>query len=276
MSEATPRRRWPAHVSKYLREFVIDADEHLDVARQRFRSRFGGHRARHIAAFRAFADAGGVELTGRVLASKPLVGPKDDAGWWDNLLDTYRRFESDEVPGVELVAQFRGTQAKTVTDKEGYYRVRIESDTPPSTELWENATIALADGTLLTPQPVLQVGPDVRVGIISDIDHTILQSSILDWTLAAQLTFLHNARTRKPLQGVAKLYQALQRGTGKEPRNPIFYVSSSPWNLYDLLEDFLELNAIPAGPIYLRDLGFDPGKFLKSAGHGHKLERARD
>jgi phosphatidate phosphatase APP1 len=276
MTDSAPSRRWPEHVSKYLREFVIDADEHLDVARQRFRNRFGGYRPRHIAPFRAFSDATGVELTGRVLASKPLAGPKDDAGWWDNLLDTYRRFESDEVPGVELLAQFRGTQARTVTDNEGYYRVRIESDTPASSELWENATIALADGTLLTPQPVLQVAPDVRVGIISDIDDTILQSSILDWKLAAQLTFLHNARTRKPLQGVAKLYQALQRGSGSEPRNPIFYVSSSPWNLYDLLEDFLELNAIPFGPIYLRDIGFDPGKFLKSAGHGHKLERARE
>lgn len=276
MTNAAPNRRWPANVSKYLREFVIDADEHLDVARQRFRNRFGGPRPRHITPFRAFTDGQGVELTGRVLASKPVAGPKDDAGWWDNLLDTYRRFESDEVPGIELLAQFRGAQATTVTDAEGYYRVRIDSDTPASPELWENATIALADGTLLTPQPVLQVAPDVRVGIISDIDDTILQSSILDWKLAAQLTFLHNARTRKPLQGVAKLYQALQRGTGSEPRNPIFYVSSSPWNLYDLLEDFLELNAIPFGPIHLRDIGFDPGKFLKSAGHGHKLERARE
>ena len=256
--------------------FVIDADEHLDVARQRYRQRFGGPRPRHIAAYRAFADDTGVELTGRVLASKPLGGPNDDDGWWDNLLNTYRRFESDEVPGIELVAQFRGAQARTVTDHEGYYRVRIDSDTPASPELWDNASIALADGTLLTPQPVLQVAPDVRVGIISDIDDTILQSSILDWKVAAQLVFLHNARTRKPLQGVARLYQALQRGHFDAPRQPIFYVSSSPWNLYDLLDDFLELNAIPYGPISLRDLGFDPGKFLKSAGHGHKLERARE
>lgn len=36
----------------------------------------------------------------------------------------------------------------------------------------------------------------------------------------------------------------------------------------------MELNAIPAGPIFLRDLGVDTGKFIKSQGHGHKLERA--
>ena len=140
----------------------------------------------------------------------------------------------------------------------------------PVDALWADARVTLGDGSLDTPQPVLQVLPSARFGLISDIDDTILQSSIIDWKIAAQLTFLGNARTRKPLLGVAKLYAALQ-GT----RNPLFYVSSSPWNLYDLLDDFLELNAIPPGPIFLRDIGTDTGKFIKTAGHGHKLERAR-
>ena len=271
------RRRWPAHVDRYLKDFVIDADEHLDAARRRYVARFGGEQPRYIAAYRAHADGGVAELSGRVLASTPLGGPKEDAGWWDNLLDTYRRFESDEVPGVALKLQFRGVDATAVTDAEGYYAVRIE--TPGATvsdELWENAMVSLADGTLMTPQPVLQVGAAAAFGVISDIDDTILQSSILDWKTAAQLTFLHNARTRKPLPGVAKLYQSLQAGADGTRRNPVFYVSSSPWNLYDLLEDFIELNAIPFGPIFLRDIGMDEGKFIKTTGHGHKLERARE
>ena len=37
----------------------------------------------------------------------------------------------------------------------------------------------------------------------------------------------------------------------------------------------MELNGIPAGPVFLRDLGTDEGKFLKTRGHGHKLERAK-
>jgi phosphatidate phosphatase APP1 len=36
----------------------------------------------------------------------------------------------------------------------------------------------------------------------------------------------------------------------------------------------MELNGIPFGPIHLRDIGTDAGKFIKTAGHGHKLERA--
>jgi len=135
--------------------------------------------------------------------------------------------------------------------------------------------VSLADGSLSTAQPVMQVLPQARIGIISDIDDTVLHSSITDWKVAAQLTFLHNARTRKPLPGVAALYRALQADAGGQPHNPLFYVSSSPWNLYDLLEDFMELNAIPFGPIFLRDIGLDTGKFIKTPGHGHKLEHAR-
>nr|MBA2239259.1 DUF2183 domain-containing protein [Lysobacter sp.] len=140
---------------------------------------------------------------------------------------------------------------------------------------WDNASATLADGTLMTPQPVLQLAPNAGIGIISDIDDTILHSSITSWKTAAQLTFLHNARTRQPLLGVAGLYQALQDGADHSGRHPIFYVSSSPWNLYDLLEDFMDLNAIPPGPIFLRDFGIDPGKFIATPGHHHKLDRAR-
>ena len=40
-----------------------------------------------------------------------------------------------------------------------------------------------------------------------------------------------------------------------------------------LLEDFHDLNAIPAGPLLLQDLGLDEGKFVSPRGHRHKLER---
>lgn len=277
MSESTSSSPpgWPARVRRQLEQFTIDADEHLDTARRRFESRFRLNRPQHIAAYRGYGDARGVELMGRVLAERPLGGPQDDHNWWDNLLNTYRRFESDEVPGVPLRLRFGLGETEVLSDHEGYYSATLEATAPLGTGLWENATVALPDGTLTTPQPVLQVSPQAQLGIISDIDDTILHSGVTHWKTAAQLTFLHNARTRKPLKGVSKLYQALQAGGDGRQQAPVFYVSSSPWNLYDLLEDFMELNAIPPGPIFLRDLGTDSGKFIKTAGHGHKLERAR-
>lgn len=261
---------WRTRSRRVFESAIIHGDDWVDAAFDRLNERFGRHRPQHIAAYRGFADAQGVELLGRVLAQKPLGGPGEHDDWWDNLLNTYRRFDTDEVPRVSLVATFRDMRQDTVTDHEGYYAATFVPTAPATDTLWAEARIALQDGTLDTVQPVMQVLPTARFGILSDIDDTILQSSITDWKIAAQLTFLGNARTRKPLLGVAKLYAALQAAT-----NPLFYVSSSPWNLYDLLDDFLELNAIPAGPIFLRDIGTDTGKFIKTPGHGHKLERAR-
>jgi phosphatidate phosphatase APP1 len=271
-----PQQRWPRHVVQQLESWSIDADAFFDRAADRLRTRLGLYRPRHIAAYRGFADAQGVEMMGRVLAEAPLGGPGERDDWWDNLLHTYRRFESDEVPGAALVARFGGQRAQAVTDGEGYYRFAMPPPAGEGEALWEFAQVELADGGLDTVQPVMRVSAQARVGIISDIDDTILHSSITDWKTAAQLTFLHNARTRKPLLGVAKLYAALQAGADHAGRNPIFYVSSSPWNMYDLLEDFMALNAIPPGPIFLRDLGLEPGQFITPGGHGEKLAKARE
>jgi phosphatidate phosphatase APP1 len=66
---------------------------------------------------------------------------------------------------------------------------------------------------------------------------------------------LSNEHTRKPFEGVAAFYRALQKGVSGAEANPIFYVSNSAWNLYTLLLEFLNLQNIPFGPLLLRDFG---------------------
>jgi phosphatidate phosphatase APP1 len=270
----TPPPGWREKARALLENGTLELDESIDAARRRMRARFGWGKAKYIAAFRSLCDATGCTLQGRVLGSEPLGGPKESDDWWDNLLNTYRRLDSDAVHGVAVKCEFLGNVVHATTDHEGYYRARIDVAPREWPDLWADAMVALDDGTLATLQPVLTVPASARIGVISDIDDTVLESSILHWRTAAELTFLHNARTRKPLEGVAALYQALQRGAGPvDAQNPIFYVSSSPWNLVDLLEDFLDLNAIPAGPLFLQDLGIGEGKFISPHGHRHKLDR---
>jgi phosphatidate phosphatase APP1 len=50
---------------------------------------------------------------------------------------------------------------------------------------------------------------------------------------------------------VAAFYRALHAG-----RNPLFYVSKSPWNLYAPLVEFFRLQGLPPGPLLLRDFGW--------------------
>jgi phosphatidate phosphatase APP1 len=74
---------------------------------------------------------------------------------------------------------------------------------------------------------------------------------------------LSSARTRKPFKGVAAFYQALQVGG-----NPFFYVSKSPWNLYEPLVELFERQRLPMGPLLLRDYG---RHLLFGRDEGHKL-----
>jgi phosphatidate phosphatase APP1 len=84
---------------------------------------------------------------------------------------------------------------------------------------------------------------------------------------------LENALTRLPFPGVAAFYRALERGATGADANPIFYVSSSPWNLYDVIDGFLEAQRIPTGPLLLRDWDF--GR-LTNRHAGHKGTAIRE
>lgn len=229
----------------------------------------------NIVPYRGMVDASGCTLSGRVLERPLQGGPREDDTWWDNLRNAYQRFDSQSQAGVGVAVTFRGQTVVATSDAEGYYNASFPpSAARPSAShpLWEHAEVTRAEGGPVFFQPVLSVPPEARYGVISDLDDTVIESSITHWQTTVRLTFLHNARTRKPLEGVAKLYQAFQHGRDGLGPNPIFYVSASPWNLYDLLEDFFELNAIPQGPILLRDLDLDRAAMNTDAGARSKLE----
>ncbi len=224
----------------------------------------------------------------RVLATPLGGGPRERDRWWDNLRNTYRRWDTQEVPHARVTATLGGEVQEVTADEEGYAWFRFAP--PPAVDPGvanlliadsaadrgakpaEEATVrgAMVDTTL----PVIRPGPGAPFGVISDLDDTVIHTGITNLFTAARLTFLHNARTRKPLPGVSSLYRALE-SAGPDPA-PFFYVSSSAWNLHDLLTDFLRLNGLPVGPLLLQDLGLDRTKFIKKPGHRHKLDKARD
>ncbi|WP_052573094.1 phosphatase domain-containing protein [Haloferula sp. BvORR071] len=262
---------------RWLHRSALATEETVDRARRWLWRSTGRNQPQEIAAYHGYADATAVHLTGRVLAQRAAGGPLDDDGWWDNLVNTWRRWESDEVANVPVTIGFGDQEQTVTTDEEGYYQASFPAPAGHRDELsWQSASAAVdsKEGMIQATHEILIPSPRAAFGIISDLDDTVIHTGITSLLLAAKLTFLENAKTRKPLDGVAELYQALQRGLARQPRNPLFYISSSPWNLYDLLVDFLRLNEIPAGPLMLRDLGIDETKFIKEQGHGHKREKA--
>ena len=82
---------------RMVRHAAASAEDALDIARRRLWKRTGRHRPRYIAAYQGWADPKSVHLCGRVLANRPGGGPRDEDNVWQNLLNTYRRWETDEV-----------------------------------------------------------------------------------------------------------------------------------------------------------------------------------
>jgi phosphatidate phosphatase APP1 len=178
-----------------------------------------------------------------------------------------KRLESDPLPFARVRAGLPGGDRELIADDEGFIRHWAELDTPLQPG-WGSIQLELvdpADGVPRAGQAVYLTPPaSAAYGVISDMDDTVLQSHVTDFIRAARTVLLENARTRLPFPGVAAFYRALEAGRGGAG-NPIFYVSSSPWNLYDVIAGFLEAQQIPIGPLLLRDWDLGPSLLRTAA-----------
>jgi phosphatidate phosphatase APP1 len=228
-----------------------------------------------IAPYRGYGTASRVLVHGRVIEARRIAPASDADSLWRNLLNTYKRIDADPLPRARVQVRVGDAEREVVADDEGFFREWIELPEPlRSGDRWHDAELALdaprADaptrapassevkaGDVTASAPILVPPPSASFGVISDLDDTVIQSRITSFLQAVRTVMLGNARTRLPFPGVAAFYQALEKGGDGERENPIFYVSSSPWNIHDVIADFMDLQHIPRGPIHLRDWDVD-------------------
>jgi phosphatidate phosphatase APP1 len=214
----------------------------------------------HVVGYRGYGRAECALVLGRVLEDEGLAPPDASHSGWRNLVNAVKRLESDPLPGARVTARLGGASFELTADDEGYIRAWLPLATPLGGAGWHGAELALTDpaaparpGAPPATAPVLVPPSDAAFGVISDLDDTVLQSEATRIIRAVRLVLLENARTRLPFAGVAAFYRALAAGARGAGTNPIFYVSNSPWNLYEVIADFLEFEEVPTGPLLLRD-----------------------
>ncbi|MGB3849222.1 MAG: phosphatase domain-containing protein [Tunicatimonas sp.] len=236
-----------------------------------------------IVPYRGYGNRQAVSITGRVLEDTGIVKPTPDDTVWQNLVASAKRIGSREIPFVRVQGHFQGKEETVETDEEGYFNLTFAvDDTLLSTNTaWYPVQLRLLDEVVEGQEDVIAQGevlipsPQAEFGVISDIDDTVLVSDVGRLLQMFRRAFMENATARHPFPGVTAFYHALQVGVQKEVKNPLFFVSSSPWNLYDLLIEFFNLQDIPKAPVLLRDLGISDTMFIKE-GHGtHKLGNIR-
>src|SRR6185436_20027277 len=222
-----------------------------------------------ITPYRGFGREHELFVRGRVLREQRITRATEPEPLWRNLLNTYLRFESDEVPGARVRASYRDAVVETVTNEEGHAQVRLEAREIADHPLWHEVALELPDYGTSAIAHVAIPSPAAELAVISDIDDTIIRTGATS-LLTMIRSVINNAAARLPFEGVADFYRALQRD-----RNPIFYVSSSPWNLYELFDDFMKINGIPQGPMFLQDWGIDRDTLLMQPHEQHKLAQIR-
>ncbi len=255
-------------------------DAHAFAADVERRVRLGWNRAERLidrgayaaSGYRGYGTRDKVLVLGRVLQADESDSPVSGGSRLRNLRAAITRIESDPLPHARVRVAIGGAvdEAREITaDDEGFFREWIGSRDPLPEGGWVPVHLELAPSPNHHPTPTPSIAhcliPPVGAafGVISDMDDTVLQSNVASLLKAARLVLLENAQTRLPFPGVAAFYRALQAGTSLTGPNPIFYVSKSPWNLYDVIAQFLEKQEIPLGPIILRDWDLVPERATK-------------
>ncbi|MEO8192705.1 MAG: phosphatase domain-containing protein [Gemmatimonadales bacterium] len=214
-------------------------------------------------------------LHGRVVEKRDLTSTAGDSTL-RNVLNTWRRADSDPLRFADVKIEHLGRTVTVRADDEGYFGGWIEPAKEPSDNEWQEYHVTLESpvpsetGPVKGSGDILMPAATARFGIISDIDDTVIQSRVSSFIRAARTVMLGNARTRLPFPGVAAFYRALREGASGDEKNPVFYVSSSPWNIYDVISDFLDIQKIPKGPLLLRDWDIDLNALSSSRHFDHK------
>lgn len=236
-----------------------------------------------IMPYRGYGRGKTVYVKGHVLDDKVLYESAKGDRKRKNMIGMLSRYMSKALTGREVVVNLLGQEFTLKTDEKGYFEaalefeqdVRLEGWIPISYQLAEDRvgkdTVPPMDGEVYFPEQAKEYG------IISDVDDTIIVSRASKTLRKLNLILFKNAKTRLPFAGVSAFYKALKNGTNGNCCNPIFYVSSSEYNLYDFLVDFCEAQEIPKGVFLLQQYKNNLWEILKSGGgsHTHKADKIR-
>jgi phosphatidate phosphatase APP1 len=211
---------------------------------------------------------GGRVIRGRPEAEVPAVAgpdapPPTPRSRRAVLRSTLARFLTVELPRRAVTVHAPGGPVSARTDDDGYLDIVL--DVPDLDPGWHEIGLSMADGTSAQAR-VLVVDPAARIGLVSDVDDTILETGLsrgIEFLRAALLT---DVTERTPLRGAAALYQALLG-----PDRPVFYLSTSPWNLHEMLLEFIALRGFPLGPLLLTDWGPSRSGLFRIGAQEHKV-----
>lgn len=176
-------------------------------------------------------------------------------GYFWSLCYSLRRAISWEIKRQDMELRIGSRAFPLATDHEGYFEFLQPIDVSNLERMEIELSSNISSHRYVQSVHLDAYNDDVPLGIISDIDDTILRTKVKSFIRLKMIyyTIFVNPFRRKPIENAALFYHkklASIKGYG-----PIIYLSNSPWNMYHYLKVFLEFNHFPKGELKLRDFG---------------------
>lgn len=201
------------------------------------------------------------ELTVNAKGQVSKVRHEAERGW--------RQFMTIQVGDFPIKVIIGDAEFDAFTNSNGYFDISIDDHGLDAG--WQEVQIE-AEGAEPVTEEVLITSEDVTVGIVSDIDDTIMVTNLPRAMHAAYNSWVKRTNNRQPVAGMQKFFSEL---LDDFPDAPVFYLSTGAWNTYDTLVRFIEEQGLPKGPLLLTDWGPTPTGFFRN-GVEHKKVQLRN
>jgi phosphatidate phosphatase APP1 len=218
-----------------------------------------------VVPYTGYGAPGWVRVMGRLMVRRPEDHPRRSRR--PRKLRGWRSFATMSAKDAPFVVEVNGQRHEATADRGGFIDTVIQADLEPG---WRTVRLSSPDGEPVEA-PVRIVDPVARVGIVSDIDDTVMVTALPRPLLAAWNTFVLDEHARAAVPGMAVLYERLMNAN---PGAPVFYLSTGAWNVAPALNRFLSRHLYPSGPLLLTDWGPQRDRFFRS-GQQHKQAALR-
>lgn len=216
---------------------------------------FPAEEARRVILDDAWAGADGARFSGRLVEARSVPAADDKAARtvWKNTRQLLTGGEEGFVTW-----RVAGHEWTTRTDDDGYWSLAM-SPAPAFAPGWHEVECAppADEGAGL-----LVVAPGNRLGIISDVDDTVLVSEVTNKRALLRNSLAVPPERRAAVPGMAALYARLLARNPEPAASAMFYVSASPRQLTGNVRTFLRANGFPRGVLHLKEFSENGGASL--------------
>jgi phosphatidate phosphatase APP1 len=222
-----------------------------------------------------------VNVKGRVTKYENNKEPNSKNSSLTNLIQNFDLLVSADIKNISLDIKFNGRTVPVKTDNEGLFNIKIK-DFGAVNKGYQKVQANLS--SLNTQNYYAETGEgiitinsktDTAFGIISDIDDTIQKSDVTNKIKALTNLLFKNYTTQEKIAGTSDLYQILDRVNDGNTDGDVYYVSGSPIQISDRIENFISFNNFPKGSIDLKKIGLGKGDDSPTQQIEYKLGKIR-